>query len=378
MEDFEEYVKGFDEENKPFDVIELKRQFEELKQKSQLKKVSISKPKGDVEMKNITYRAREKRYIGRKQIFGNIITVYAKTQKDCLMKLNEKIREKKEEFTTKKEICQYTVKRYWEKWYVENKEPFIAESTKEDFIYIKKKIEPIFNINLRKLSKEIILKHIATSKESRTSEKAIIYLREMLDCAVKEHKIKFNPFDTIVVKFKKRKPKPPFTYEEQKVIIESLRGKEFEPIILLYLTTGLRKNELDFKDIEKHIDENNVLTARNLKSRDKEIRYKKIKISKDMAEIVFKNKEVFHKYNARLIFDHFDSFLKELKIKGSIVTCRHTFATNCFYLEKDSLIIAREMGHISSDVTKENYINIDYNLSKEKILKLYNNLYNLN
>ena len=35
MEDFEEYVKGFDEENKPFDVIELKRQFEELKQKTQ-------------------------------------------------------------------------------------------------------------------------------------------------------------------------------------------------------------------------------------------------------------------------------------------------------------------------------------------------------
>lgn len=34
-------------------------------------------------------------------------------------------------------------------------------------------------------------------------------------------------------------------------------------------------------------------------------------------------------------------------------------------------------GILKSSRTKDKYIDIDYNLSKEKIIKLYNNLYNL-
>ncbi|HIV01032.1 MAG TPA: hypothetical protein IAA62_00540 [Candidatus Caccopulliclostridium gallistercoris] len=43
-------------------------------------------------MKNIQYRIIDKRYIGRKQINGKILTVYAKTQKDCLEKLKEALK----------------------------------------------------------------------------------------------------------------------------------------------------------------------------------------------------------------------------------------------------------------------------------------------
>lgn len=37
--------------------------------------------------------------------------------------------------------------------------------------------------------------------------------------------------------------------------------------------------------------------------------------------------------------------------------------------------ISRQMGHSTSQITKDNYTDLDYHLSKEKILKLYNNLY---
>lgn len=361
------------------EIIQMRREHIKLVQnESASKKVSMSKPKGDIEMKNITYRANEKRYIGRKQIHGEILTVYAKTQKECMSKLNEKIKKVKSELKKKtQKSSQFTVLEYWEKWYKENKEPFIADSTKKDFGYVKNKLAPLFQIRLSQLTKEKILDFLSTLKDNRPKEKLIVQLKSMLATAVIERKMKYNPFDTIVTKLEKRKPKPPFNYEEQQKIIENLKGKDFQPIILLYLTTGLRKNELNFKEIENDIDEKNILTAINLKGRDRKIRYKKIKLSPAMVEMVIKNKEIFHKYTAGMIFEKFGKFLKNLHIKGSIVSCRHTFATNCFYLGKDSLIISREMGHTTSQITKDNYIDIDYNLSKEKILKLYNNLYNL-
>ena len=37
--------------------------------------------------------------------------------------------------------------------------------------------------------------------------------------------------------------------------------------------------------------------------------------------------------------------------------------------------ISRQMGHSTSQITKDNYTDLNYHLSKEKILKLYNNLY---
>lgn len=270
-----------------------------------------------------------------------------------------------------------TVLQYWDKWYAENKRPFISDGTRKEFELIKKKMQPIWNCRLTELTKENILLFLEGVKENRTKEKLIVQFRSMLDFAVKERKIKYNPFDTIIVRSKRRPPRPPFNYEEQKTILEHLKGKEFEPIILVYLTTGLRKNEMPFKDIEAHIDKNNILHVQNLKARNREVRYKNIKISDALRELIFANLETFHNNSMKSIYSKFKSFLKSLNIQGSIVTCRHTFATNCFYLEKPELVIAKEMGHSTSQITKDNYINIEYDLSKEKILKLYNNLYNL-
>lgn len=202
-----------------------------------------------------------------------------------------------------------------------------------------------------------------------------IFLLSFFKYCVLERIIAYNPFTTIVIKNKKYKAKPAFSFEQQKAILEGLDKQEFKPIILFFLVTGLRKNELDFKNIENCIDENNVLKTINLKGRDRETRYKYIKLTDDAKRLVTDNLDLFHKYTNRKIADHFKSFLTNLNISGSIVNCRHTFATNCFYLGKNPLIISREMGHSTSQITKDNYIDIDYNLNKEKILKLYNNLY---
>jgi len=256
--------------------------------------------------------------------------------------------------------------------------PFIADSTREDFEIIKRKCKPLYEIKLSQITKEILLNFFNKLENNRTKEKTIVQLKSLFTNAIKENVIKNNPFNTIVFKITKRKPKQAFSYDQQTKILNNLTNNEIQPIILFYLITGLRKNELDFKNIENCIDkEKLLLTTINLKSRNREVRYKKIKLTKDAVNLVLNNLDTFHKHNERTLSDSFSNFLKSINIKGSLVNCRHTFATNCFYLGKDSLIISREMGHTTSQITKDNYIDIDYNLSKEKILKLYNNLYNL-
>lgn len=120
-------------------------------------KISISQPKGDIEMKNITYRPKEKRYIGRKQLLGHTITVYAKTQKECSSKLNAMIRIAKQELIKQPQPTGLSFVEYWDRWYQQNKAPFIADTTRADFEILKRKLEPIHQIKLKQLDKNTIL-----------------------------------------------------------------------------------------------------------------------------------------------------------------------------------------------------------------------------
>jgi len=116
-------IKAYDENHKPFLLIDNTNKLNEEKSQKTVKvKISTPKPKGDVEMKNITWRPKEKRYIGRKQINGITYTAYAKTQLACLKKLNKMIKQVKEENNSiVKQRHYYTFEEYWDKWYIENK-----------------------------------------------------------------------------------------------------------------------------------------------------------------------------------------------------------------------------------------------------------------
>lgn len=348
-------------------------------QKNEIKKVnSISKPKGDIELKNIQYRITDKRYIGRKQINGQIITVYAKTQKECADKLKQKLKEINSLNFTKAISRKYIFKDLYMQWYNQEKAPFISKGAKSDILLVFNKLEKFHELDIRKITKQSLTTFFLGMEENRTKEKTRLYLNACLNYYFNEGIIKVNPCANVKVK-KSNAKKIAFTYEQQITILEYLKDKPLKTIILLYLVTGLRKNELNFQSIEKDIDfDNRILKAVNLKGRNQVKRYKQIKLSSKTISMIMNNIDIIHSYTAESAYREFAEFLKELHIKGSIVNCRHTFATNCFYLDKPELVISREMGHSKSQITKDIYTDIDYHLSKEKIVKLYNNLYNQN
>jgi len=330
-----------------------------------------------MEIKNVSYR-KDGRYVKRKVIKGIQIIAYGRSLKDVSHNFSVKLKEfmQQTKLLQNKKLKPPTLYEWWTKWYKEDKEPYIKPATIKEIVNIFKRLTPIYNIEITKLTKDVIVDFLNTFGENRIKEKVYLYLRACLKYAVNHNVIKSNPFALIKAPKKNRMHKKAFTYEEQVKIIENLKGKNLFPIILIYICTGMRKNEFDFQEIEKHIDfENYILKAENLKGRGLIKRYKNIQITKELCELIMSNLNIIHEYNSEKAYDEFSKFLKRLNLSGSIVTCRHTYATNSMYIGNPDFFISKNMGHSSSQITKDNYMDIDYHLSKEKIIKLYNNLF---
>lgn len=336
---------------------------------------SLTTKEIDKTMKYVEYRPTDNRYQARKMINGIKIQVYGRTQRECYNKFVEKMKQIKiqnDVFLKEKN----TLEIWWQTWYKEEKEPYIKDRTKQDLLMVYKKINPLLKMKLENITAETIKLFFNKVEENRSKEKVFLYLKACFNSAIKHKKIKSNPFDIIITPKRKIKHKNAFTYEEQKTILENLKNTALEPIILIYLATGMRKLEFDFKNIEKHIDfQEKVLKAENLKGRGTEKRYKNIKITQKVIDIIMNNLETIHKANEVIVYKRFNSFLKKINIKGSLVNCRHTYATNNFYLGNPELFISRQMGHSKSQITKDIYTDIDNHLSKEKVEELYPEIY---
>ena len=366
---FDTYIKGYDESNRPFLLSS---------QETKPKIVNSIKPKGDIELKNIHYRLSDKRYVGRKQIKKRTITVYAKTQKECAEKLKQEI-SKLLNFGNieTKNNRNFLLKDMFMKWFHQEKEPFLSISAQKDILAVYKDLAELHEVSIKKLTKTTLVSFFANKGDNRNKEKTRLYLNACLKYYLNEGIIAVNPCANVKVK-KSNNRKQALTFEQQTSLLEALKNKPLYPVILIYLVTGLRKNELNFSAIENDIDfENQILKAVNLKGRNLVKRWKNIKLSKKAISLIMNNLDIIHSYNAETCYREFAEIMKALKIEASIVNLRHTFATNCFYLGKQDVIISKEMGHSKMQLTKDVYTDVDYHLSKEKLLKLYNNLYNL-
>ncbi len=99
------------------------------------------------------------------------------------------------------------------------------------------------------------------------------------------------------------------------------------------------------------------------------------KFINDIFYLYLSNKNNITSQKVDRVYRRFSEILKELNIEGSIHTLRHTFATNHFYLGTPDKIIRNWLGHSTIQITKDIYTNLDRTITKEKVIKLYNNLY---
>ena len=324
-------------------------------------------------MKNITLR-KDGRYMGRKQINEKIFYAYAKTMVDCAKKLKKEIKNHKQ--IKKREDNSYFLFQWIDLWFNTYKKPFIKKETAQQIKYVINFLKENFkNTQITKITTEQIQTFLNGIITSRKKEFIILYFKSALQKAEDLNYIQKNPFKAIVKEPKLNVIRNGYNLEEQKTILKIIKNTEIENIILFYLITGVRKNEITTIDLNKDLDiKNKTIKILSEKKRNKNI-YRTIDLSDKMINIILNNKNMFYEFKTDYIYRKFKELLKPYKINAGLHKLRHTFATNHFYLGTPIKLISSWLGHTTIELTQNIYTHIDRTITKNDILKLYNNLY---
>lgn len=321
-------------------------------------------------------KRKDNRYVKTINIGNTRKYIYGKTKKDCLEKYQSIIKENKNILLKNTNKTTLTID-WLKEWYITFKKNFISDKSRKDIEnIINNKLQFFHNKPINKITTTMLQQYFNEIPKTRTKEKTILYFNASLDKAYNLGKIKNNPFNAFIKEKKINTTKPAFTFEEQEKIINAIKGDKIEIAILIYLITGLRKNELNFKNLEKDLNiKNKTLKAINLKQREDEPPYKIIDLSNNAISYILNNIKQLKELNENIVYRRFKKILEDLNINGNIHTLRHTFGTNCMYLGIPTKIYSSWLGHSTTKITEDIYTSIDKNITKEKINKLYNNLY---
>lgn len=301
---------------------------------------------------------------GRQLKNGIYYSAYSKDLKKCKQKLKEKLNN-----TIKNNTHNISVKEWFTK-YIENyKKNNVKPKTYEFIQNIINHIINLFNnILLKNLTAELIQEKISKLKPCRTTNLICTYLNAGLEKALQLDYINKNPYKATEIKKAKENKGHAFKYNEQIKIIENIKGKDIEPLFYVYVLTGIRANEI-FNIVEINEDKNYIKVIRE-KSDNK---IKTIMVTNETIKII---KSInIKKVNTKTFYKKFKDLLKELNIDGNVHSLRHTYATNNYYLKTPIKHLQEFIGHEDISLTYNVYTDFDEDLSKEKIIKLYNNLY---
>lgn len=324
-------------------------------------------------MKNIRRRV-DGRWEVRKMVNGQMFDKIVKTYKEALQVHAQLMRRIKSmqsvEVAPTSKVYLYDYAKHWAETYKKN---FVKANSYASIMLGVEKIKgSIIDVPVNRIDTLLMQKYINALEHTRQNEMNLMYLNAIFKRLVKDKLIKVNPMDDTIRHKKIKAVRKPFVYSEQVAILEAIKGTDIENYILIYLFTGIRRNELNVKTIKDNI-EGNLLRVLSEKKREAEV-YRYVDLTRDTIELI---KNTNFKYSVERVARLFRKILDDLNIpKGyNLHTLRHTFTLNEFYLGTPEKFIQEWLGHEELQVTRKHYMSIDRTLTKEKVQELYKNYY---
>lgn len=349
---------------------ENKKQYKSIEYNSTKKSSNkTTKQKEKLEdMKNITKRD-DGRYMIRKVIDGQRITLYANTQAEAREKLQNI---KKRKIQTKRNT-KPTLQEYSEQWYEIYKEPFVKHSTKLEINRILNVINnKLGDIRINKLTTQTIQVYLNKMTKNRTKEKVCTYLNAVLQKATDTNIINTNPFNAVILDKKIKSKRNALSYDEQEKLLKAIKNTNIEHEIMTYLMCGCRPSELPTN--ENFDFKNNIINVNGTKNKNAE--HRAVRMTQQFADYIKPYLEENKMKTKDYVMTEYKNICKKLKFKeNTLYSLRHTFATNHFTLGTPAKRVQTWLGHGSVQLTLDTYTDIDETSSKEKIIKLYNNFY---
>lgn len=307
--------------------------------------------------------------MGRKRIAGVNYTVYAHTQKQCLTNLKKAIKVKKE-----KNNKSYLLYEWLDNWFVTYKKRFVSIATARIISNTIKEIKNNMpNTSIATLTTQQIQNFLNLYTASRKKDFIGLYLNACLQKAEDINLITKNPYKAVVKDKRVINIRQGYNLAEQKQILQAIRGQDIEPAILVYLCTGIRKNELSTFNAKTDIDrEHNIIKIKSEKKRQDS--YRLIDVTQKLIEIIDNNPEALQ-LSTDYIYRKLKTILNKLNIRTGLHLLRHTYATNHFYLGTPVKLVSSWLGHETIELTQNIYTHIDRTITREDIIKLYGDLY---
>lgn len=320
-------------------------------------------------MKNI-YKRKDGRYEYSKMVNNERIYFIDRYKSNVENKVRE-LREHNKEQYKKKGFKNIVLE-----WYNNFKKDAIGEKARLAYHntldnYILPKFE---NKTINKITYKELQLFVNSIDKTRVRELVCQHLKAIFNYAYSNRYVLVNP--TTALKLPKKQSKTivkPLTLDEQKRLLEAIKGHELEKFLLFSLVLGTRRNEtlaFKFEDIDK---EKGIIHINGTKTENAE---RDIKISQSMIEMLQRDKkEPYFNFTSEYVTKHTTKLLKSIGIDKSLHALRHTCATNLFYLNWKDKQRQQYLGHANIITTNNIYTFLENDIKPEHIRALYGKLY---
>ena len=371
MNEFEAFLKGYDDINRPFDIIAL--------QKPQSKKSTPkTENKGVETLKKYCYKRKDSRWEYSRLQNGLLYYAIANTYRELVEKIPLIVPRKKNEVKKIKTSGKLTVIAYFEYFYdsyIQNKD--LTESTKQEWrTMIDHYIKPNFSrIELEKLTTEQIQKFINNIKKETTRGKIYQKVKKVLLKAFVTGKLKRDITAGLEKpKQKYKQVRSPMTLEEQQLFLAEAKKSKIYAFCMFSLIVGSRREETLKFSLTKDLDEvKHTIHIKGTKTQNAD-RY--VKVTRGFIDFLKENmtSDSFKMHPTTATKETKDIFNK-IGVQKSLHELRHTCSANLYFLGAKDKYRQLQLGHASIVMTNDIYTNIKENIPKASLRELYGDLY---
>lgn len=334
----------------------------------------VSQEKGEPMIYNghkLTKR-KDGRWQYKMTINKKTICVYGRTQIDCITNI-KKIEKKGYKPTKPISLSEDIVLR----WYTTIKEPNLKQKSKETYKNtLNNYIVPFLKgKDLNKIQLFELQEFLNKIKKERTREQIYQHIKGIFRYATASGELKNNIAEALVLPKRHNKiTRESLTIAEQQQLLSLIKDSELETFFIFSLIIGTRRNETLAFNISDINVEKQTLKIHGTKT---ECADRTIKISKAMIDYLFANKktEPYFPYGPEYYTKNIKKVLSQINDELCLHSLRHTCATNLFYLGIPDKQRQQILGHKSIVTTNNIYTNLELDVGKQDVLKLYNNLY---
>ncbi|MCM1042634.1 MAG: site-specific integrase [Corallococcus sp.] len=306
---------------------------------------------------------------------GKQVSVYGRTQAECLDNLKEAL---KQQNKGNKPTSNLTLGEWLDKWLKLYKIGKVKPSTLEQMQRYLKVVEPIANIKLKKLTAIDVQEFLNSIDKPRKREKLHLFLKDALTKAVKNKLITSNLFDGVTLPKRTKKQSIALTHEEERLFVAECRERPQGDLFLFCLYQGLRLGEalaLTYSDIDfnkKTITVNKSLDGfGNVTTPKTATSTRTLPLFNRAAKLLSKTGQgnifVFRRktYQNTML-----KICEKLNLQNvSVHTLRHTFATRCAEAGVAVKVVQKWLGHSTLEMTLNTYTHVNADFEAKEAIK---------